>query len=122
MTTEEIVKVVQPYSSKAESIVKALAEAGALNITYGNEEVGKITDAFKQHFGVTKASKYDRWAASRLAKKHGSGNVVAVIQVMSRAQGMPFCPVINSISQLEDKWLSVAGFIQRNQVKEEIKL
>lgn len=118
----EVLKLVQPFSNKAEQIVEALEKAGALNLSYGNEGIAQVIDAFKQHYGVTKTSKYDRWAANRLVKKHGVETVVAVIQVMAAAQQQPYCPVINSISQLEDKWLSISNFIQKNAVKQEMRI
>jgi len=121
MNRIEVIKVIETYSSKAEAIAEALEKAGALNLTYGNEDIGKIVDAFKQYFNVTKVSRYDRYAAARLAKKHGSDEIATLIQVMASAQGQPYCPVINSISQLEDKFVSVAGYINKHKVKEEIK-
>lgn len=118
MTRKDITSVVAGLSKQAEEIVDALEKAGALNLTYGNEGIGKVTDAFKSSFNTTSISKWDRFAAGRLAKKHEADNVIQIIAIMAAAQGKPYCPSIASIRQLEEKWVLVGNWIKRNNTVE----
>lgn len=103
-----------------ESVV-SVAEQAKKEV-YGNPEVAKIIDTFKQCFGTTTASKYDRWAAHRLAKKYGGDEIVKVIQVLSTHMTDKYCPTVNSVSQLDKKWVNVAAYFNRIKGEEAIDL
>jgi len=80
---------------------------------YGNHDVNSIVTSFKESFGTTKITKYDRWAASRLAKKYGADYVVNIIRALAAKSGERYAPTVNSVSQLEEKLLSVMRFLAR---------
>jgi hypothetical protein len=79
---------------------------------YGNPEINKIVDGFKDAFGTTKTTKYDRFAAKRLADRHGADLIVLAITALSQRQDLPYAPVVRNISQLEEKWVSVIKFLK----------
>lgn len=78
---------------------------------YGDPDVNAIIDTFQEYFGTTKATKYDRFAAKRLAKKHTAKTVCEVIMALSQTTRYKFAPVVNSVSQLENKWVSVIRYL-----------
>jgi hypothetical protein len=94
-------------------VLEALKMVQTENKTYGNKDVNEIVEAFKQSFGTTATSRYDRFAASRLSKTHGTEEIVRVIQVLARYGNNRYAPTVNSISELEKKLVSVGNFIKR---------
>lgn len=87
-----------------------------------NPEVQKVVDAFQGAFGTTKVSKWDRFAASRLSKKYGADNIAQIITILAQHQGDKYTPVVNSIRQLEEKWVNVSNFFSRIQENQEVEL
>jgi hypothetical protein len=103
----------------SEMVVDRLMEEGILHLGNGNADVDIIVAAFADTFGTTSTSKNDRFAALRLANKHGVQSVVGVIRLLGHlGQDNQYAPVPNNVYELEKKWVSVLKFI-RNQ-KEEI--
>lgn len=103
------------YNAKnnVEPILKALQDAAPQKtIVYGNPDIFAIIEAFKKDFGTTSASQYDRYAAKRLSEKHGTENVVAIINALAKFGGEQYAPAINSVLELEKKWVSVGKFLQ----------
>lgn len=97
---------------RQEPLIKALSDvADPKAIQYGNPDINTIVEAFKQAFGTTSASRFDRFAAKRLADKHGAENIVTVINALSSRAGAKFAPSVNSVSELEKKWVSVGKFL-----------
>lgn len=82
-----------------------------LPVSYGNKDVNAIVEAFKQSFGTTKTTKYDRWAAKRLSDAYGTDNIVKVIQALADISRDKYTPVVNNVAQLEQKWNSVGKAI-----------
>lgn len=120
---ELIAQIVQsaPSGSQvqtAEMIVDRLTEEGLLHLGYGNVEVDQIVDKFADTFGTTKTSKYDRYAARRLAQKYGAQAVCGIIQLLGQNANARYAPVVGSISQLEEKWVSVLAFLRKNAENE----
>lgn len=101
------------YNAKErlQPLIEALTAIESTKPTYGNPDVNAIVDAFKEAFGTTKTSQYDRYAAKRMATKHTSEAVVKVIQALSANGGEPFVPIVNSVQELEKKWVSVGNFL-----------
>lgn len=104
---------------KAELIVERLQDEGLLVLGYGDAEVDQIVEKFKDTFGTTKVSKYDRFAAQRLAKKYGSQAVVGIMQLLADNSNEKYSPVVNSVAEFESKIPSILNFV-RNIKGEEI--
>lgn len=104
----------------AEMIVDRLMEEGLLNLGYGDKDVEAIVGAFTDTFGTTKTSRNDRFAAHRLSQKYGAQAVVGIVRLLAENSTEKFAPVVNSVSQLEDKMPSVLNFLRNNQGEEPI--
>lgn len=107
---------------KAESLLERLEEEGLIQSHYGDQETSMIVEAFKRIFGTTKVSKYDRFAAKRLARKHGTKAVISIMELLASKQNEKFAPVVGSVSQLEDKFVHVAHFLRGQVIQEDITL
>jgi hypothetical protein len=103
----------------AEVIVERLMEEGLLNLGYGDADVDRVVDKFTDTFGTTKVSKNDRFAAHRLTKKYGGQAVCGIVQLLADNNTQKYAPVVGSITQLEEKWVSVMHFL-RNIKGEEV--
>lgn len=94
-------------------IVDQLIREGAIPLTFaGNIEVGLILDTFQMGFGTTAASRTDRYAAARLAKRYGVEEVVRIVDGLATHKAEKFAPVVNSLTQLEQKLPQVMRFVQ----------
>ena len=102
---------------KAEIVVDRLDEEGVLHLGHGDVDVDRVVDKFTDTFGTTKTSKYDRFAAKRLVDKYGTDAVVGIIGLLSQRSTEKYAPVVNSISQLETKWVSVLSFLRAQDVE-----
>lgn len=87
-----------------------------------NKDVESIVTAFKESFGTTTINKYDRFAAKRLADKHGAENIVKIITILSQHSGDQYVPSVNSVRQIEVKWVNIANFFKKLQSNQEIEL
>lgn len=104
---------------KADIILERLEEEGVLHLGYGNAEIDMVVKKFSDTFGTTKTSKYDRFAAKRLVDKYGTDAVTGIIGLLGQRSTERFAPVVNNISQLETKWVTVLNFV-RKTVNEEV--
>lgn len=102
----------------AEMVVDRLMEEGVLHLGYGDAEVDAVVSKFTEVFGTTRTSQADRWAAHRLVKRYGSQAVVGIIQLLGSLSHERYAPVVGSIMQLEDKWVSVMNFLRKNREEE----
>jgi len=82
-------------------------------ISYGDPVINSIIDSFKDNFGTTKVSQYDRYAARRLAAKYGADDIISVIEALSKSRGQKYCPSINSVLELERKLVTVIDFLKK---------
>lgn len=117
---EMIAQIVQdsPTSAApktAEIIVERLKEEGLLHIGHGNADIDKVVVAFADSFGTTRTSKYDRYAARRLVAKYGTDSVCGIIKMLAEKSGGKYYPVVNDISQLERKFVSVLNFLRSDK-------
>lgn len=114
MKREYVIEIITRYVNKgvAETIVERLEEEGLLNLHYGDSDVSTIVEAFKEAFGTTRASKYDRFSATRLARKHGAQSVVQIIKILAAKSDDKYAPTVRDVSQLEQKWVSVVKFLR----------
>lgn len=103
----------------SEMVIDRLIDEGVLHIGYGNADVDKILEAFSRTFGTTKASKYDRFSASRLATKYGAQAVIGIVTLLGQGEDK-FKPVVNSVSQLEEKMPSVLNYLRNIKGEETI--
>ena len=101
----------------AEIVVQILSDEGLLNLGYGNNDVDRILQKFTNSFGTTKTTKYDRFSANRLATKYGGQSVCGVIQLLSEHSEAKYAPVVGSVSQLEEKWVSCVNFLRKLNVE-----
>lgn len=107
----------------AEMIVDRLMEEGVLHLGYGDADIDKVVNSFTDAFGTTKVTRQDRWAASRLVKRHDTKAVVGIVRLLAENSTAKYAPVVGSIAQLETKWVAVLNFL-RNTSKdnEEIQI
>lgn len=106
----------------AETIVDRLKEEGLLNLGYGDTDVDRAIQAFVDTFGVTKTSKIDRFAAHRLVRKYGTQSVCGVIKLLGANQDQKYVPVVNSVSELEQKWVSILNFVRKLNIDDTIDI
>lgn len=115
MTRKEITNLLEKVigdRSLAEMSVDVLVQEGVLHVGFGEPDIDKIIEAFKSTFGTTKASRYDRFAAKRLAEKYGSQAICGIIQLLANRSGDKYAPMVNSVSQLEEKIVNVLRFLR----------
>jgi hypothetical protein len=104
----------------AEMLVDRLMEEGLLNLGYGDADIDAVVQKFTDTFGTTKVSKYDRFAARRLTTKYGRQAVCGIIDLLGSLSTEKYAPVVGSITQLEDKWVSVLNFLRKQNGKNEV--
>ena len=109
--------------TRLEPILEALKTiAGEEPKDLRNKDVQAIVEAFSETFGTTAASKYDRFAASRLAKKHGADGIVKVIKLLGQNSGDKYTPVVNNVRQIEEKWPAIGAFFTRMKKQQRVDL
>ncbi len=100
-------------AAMAEGLVDQLIRDGIINLSYaGDPDIGEVLDAFQREMGTTNTIRTDRFAAGRLAKRHGVKYVIGVIEELARRKRDKFAPTVNNMTQLEQKWPQVARFVQ----------
>lgn len=107
-------------NATAEIIVDRLVEEGVLNLGYGNADIDRVVQKFVDTFETTKVSRYDRFAARRLADKHSSQAVCGIIEMLGENSQKKYAPIVRSVSQLEEKWVSVVSFLRKESEDEVI--
>jgi len=113
----ELIEATGVSRQTAEIIVERLNEEGLLHVGYGNAEVDIILTTFSETFGTTKISRYDRYAAHRLASKYGSQSICTIIKLLDQHKDDRYVPVIRNVMQLEDKIVSIIAFLRKNTDK-----
>lgn len=101
-----------PTHEVAVAVVDNLIHDGIINLSYaGDPEVSLILDSFQFHFGTTAVLRTDRYAASRLGKRHGVEEVCGAILALSARASEKYAPVVNNLTQLEQKWPAIQKFL-----------
>jgi hypothetical protein len=118
---ELIMQVMRCDKPTAEMLVERLMEEGLLVLGYGDKEVDRVVIQFTESFGTTRTSRQDRWAAQRLVRKYGENAVVGIIRMLSSLNAEDYSPVVNSVDDLERKWVSVVTFLRKHQPSEDIE-
>lgn len=96
----------------ADDIIDQLITDGLLSLGYaGDPDVSAVVDQFQMAFRTTATIRTDRFAASRLAKRHGQATVAHVIQTLAARRNEKFAPTVNNLTQLEQKWPTVERFV-----------
>jgi hypothetical protein len=116
----QIVHTIVGSESIAEMVIDRLTDEGVLQLGYGNADIDAVINCFKEQFGTTSASKYDRYAAKRLAERHGTQVVCVAIQVLADMREEPYAPGVRSVQQLEQKWVNVVNFIRKQSQESEV--
>lgn len=116
----EIVEKLVGDKPTAEMVIDRLQEEGVLHLGYGNVDVDRIVEKFTETYGTTKVSKYDRFSAQRLANKYGSQAIVGIIDMLASLNGEKYAPVVNNVSQLEEKLPSILNFLRKQKGEEVI--
>ena len=106
----------------AEMVVEVLNDEGWLHLGHGDADIDRVLSKFSETYGTTKTSNSDRFAANRLTSKYGAQSVCGIIDMLAAANGQPYAPVVNSVTELENKWVSVLTFVRKNKGSEEIQL
>lgn len=97
----------------AEMVLERLQDEGFLHLGYGDADVDRIVGTFKETFGTTVTTKYDRTSAHRMANAHTAQAVVGVIKLFSQVQSDQYAPSVGSVAELEKKWVNVINFIRK---------
>lgn len=121
MRRDYIVGVVEAVVGKraiAEAVVARLESEGLLNVFFGDQDISLICETFKEQFGTTKISRYDRYAAGRLAKRYGGEQIAGIIKLMASRASEPYAPTVGSVTQLEEKLVNVMKFLKGQAVQE----
>lgn len=105
---------------KAEMVMERLRDEGLLVLGYGNVDIDQVVEKFSSTFGTTRTTKYDRFAAGRLTAKYGAQSVCGIIGLLGVAGDERYKPVVNNITELENKWVSVVAFLRKNNGKDNI--
>ena len=118
----DLLKVIGQFTddTTAARIAEALVDAGYVTLKFGDKDVSAVVEAFKAAFGTTGSNRYDRYAAKRLTGRYSVLEIKRVISVLAEHQGDQYCPVIGSVLQLEQKWVSVGRYLTRLQSDSEI--
>lgn len=103
------------YNAKKRNatLLEALKSLTSESKSYGDAGINTIISAFNNTFGTTKASRWDRYAAKRLSARYGAENITAVIRALGDMKGAAYMPSVNSVQQLEEKWVSVGNFLTK---------
>jgi transposase len=130
MSNQEIMdkmKITEPTIYNAQKRLETITEAlktiaGEEPKDLRNKDVQAVVEAFKESFGTTTTSRYDRFAAKRLSDKHGTDNIVKIIKVLAQHTGDKYTPSVNGVRQIEEKWVNIAAFFKRMQAERPIDL
>lgn len=109
----EIVTNITKDEVSAKMILERLTEEGVLHIGYGNAEVDQILTKFSDVFGTTKASRYDRYSANRLASKYGVQAICGIMALLGENSTEPYAPIVNNVKEMEDKMPSILNFLRK---------
>lgn len=116
----EIIEKVVGDRPTAEMVLERLQDEGFIHLGHGNVEIDQVTEAFQEAFGSTKVTRYDRYAANRLVQKHGAASIIGIIKLYASMQDDRYAPSVGSVQQLEDKWVSVLGYIRKKGQQSEV--
>jgi hypothetical protein len=105
-------------SANAEMVIERLEQEGVIHLGYGDAEVDQIVDKFTSTFGSTKTTKYDRFAAHRLAAKYGSQAICGLIGLLGEHSVDKYAPVVNNLVQWEEKMPSILNFLRSTDGEE----
>lgn len=109
-----------PISAKM--VVERLNDEGFLHLGYGEPDIDRVVNKFKDTYGTTKVSKQDRFAANRLVSKYGAQSICGIIELMAASSQDKYAPVIGSVAQLEEKWVHVLNFVRKANGSETIQV
>lgn len=107
----------------AEKVLAALQDQGLIAFQYGNQDVNLIIQTFAQLFGSTKTTKYDRFAASRMAKSPhygGAAGVVGMLKLYHSLSGDKYAPSVSSVAQLEEKLPAIVAFLRKKNQESQV--
>lgn len=107
---------------KHSELLVALKSVKTEPVEYGNKDVNKVINTFVESFGVTKTTKWDRFAAKRLSDKYTANKISEVIVALSAVQGEKFAPSVRSVSQFEEKLPNIISYFKKRTNDQVINL
>lgn len=111
--TELTRQTLHNITKRHEKLLEALKMIQSEPQEFGNQDINLIVNAFKETFDTTNVTKFDRWAAKRLAEKHGAPQIVRIIQALGQVSGDKYSPSVNSVRQIEEKWVTIASYFKK---------
>lgn len=118
MSTFEVSKQrIYDARKRLDPVIKSLETVNEYKRDMRDPNVQSIVEAFSAAFGTTKVSRTDRFAAKRLHVKHGADNVVKIINALANKSDNKFAPTVNSVTQLEEKLVSIVKFLKGTESK-----
>jgi hypothetical protein len=106
----------------AEMVYERLDEEGFLHIGYGDAEIDRITKTFAELWGTTKTSRFDRFAATRLARAErygGAEGIVGLMKLFITMQSDKYAPSVSTVQQFEEKLPAIVVFMRKKQQQNE---
>lgn len=100
---------------RLETVIESLKDAEPYKRDMRDKNILIISEAFQKAFGTTKVTNFDRYAAKRLYLKHTTDAIVAIINALAAHAGEEFCPIVNSITAIENKLPSIIAFLKKQQ-------
>lgn len=107
----------------AEMVLDRLQEEGFLHLGFGNRDVDLIVGTFADLWGTTKTTKYDRFAATRLAKSDrygGAEGIVGLLKLYHSLSTDKYAPSVSSVVQLEEKLPAIVNFLRKKGQEGEV--
>jgi len=92
-------------------------DIGEIPKKYGNEGINLLFDEWEKYCGfrIDSKIKLNRYACQRLIKSKGLDNVMKVIPLVAKSQGMQYAPSINNFIDLAEKWNNLGVWYKRQK-------
>lgn len=103
--------------SQATTVIQALVAHDMVREVYiPSSAVETLCSSFKTLYGLTKISRYDRFAAHRLIKRYGLIPMTNLITALHDHQADTYCPVVNGLVDVERKLPAIRHFIEKQSI------
>lgn len=114
IVTKTLLEVVTKTEPTKEKVKETLTKETNTNVLagFGNPDLNEGMRLLKENGGGTK-TRLNRFALHRLIKKQGKDRVFQAFRLGVQIRGQPYAPVIKNYLDLEEKWISLEAFIQR---------
>lgn len=106
---------------RLEPVIKGLENIDG-KVNKSDPNINLIIETFKDSFGTTTSSQYDRFAAKRLHIKYTAESTASLIKALANLADLSYYPTVNSVSQFEKKLPQVVKFVKDNSQSGVIEL